>query len=127
MNAFQLIALGVLALLCTLTVSAGIRGNVRKRIVAFWLLVWSGSAMVLIWPQTTAVVARALGIGRGADLLLYVSVLGMLTAFFYVYTRFRRLDRQITLLVRRLAIENPALPENADSDTAAPARGAPQP
>jgi hypothetical protein len=30
----------------------------------------------------------------------------MCVAFFYVYTRFRRLDRQLTLLVRKLAIQH---------------------
>ena len=71
-----------------------------------WLSIWTLGALAIIWPRSTMLVARWLGIGRGADLLLYSSVLLMLVGFFYVYARFRRLDRQITLLVRRLAIEN---------------------
>ena len=34
----------------------------------------------------------------------------MVVAFFYTYTRFKRVERQLTLLVRRLAIQNAALP-----------------
>jgi hypothetical protein len=110
MTLFQAIVLSLFLFLAVLTLGAGLRGTIRKRIVTFWLLLWGSGAVTMIWPQTTVVVAHRLGIGRGADLLLYLSVLVMLAGFFYVYTRFRRLDRQLTLLVRRLAIEHPAPP-----------------
>jgi hypothetical protein len=112
MNLFQTLVLGLFVVLAVFTISAGMRGAVRKRIVTFWLVVWLAGSVAIVWPHSTAVIAHALGIGRGADLLLYSSVLVMCVAFFYVYTRFRRLDRQITLLVRRLAIQNaePRLP-----------------
>jgi hypothetical protein len=76
-------------------------------VAVFWLLVWATAGVAALWPRTTMVVARALGIGRGADLILYCSVFVMLIGFFYVYTRFRKLDRAFTLLVRELAIEHP--------------------
>lgn len=113
MTVFQTLTLLVFAALTVLTVSAGLRGQVRRRIVVFWLLVWVGGATAVAWPRTTVILARALGIGRGADLLLYVSVVGTLVGFFYIYARFRRLDRQMTLLVRRLALLRPELPEPA--------------
>jgi hypothetical protein len=106
MNVFQGLVLMLFSLLAAVTLSVAWRGIVRKRIAVMWLAVWSLGAAAIVWPRSTVFVARWLGIGRGADLLLYVSVLLMLVGFFYVYGRFRRLDRQITLLVRRLAIEN---------------------
>ena len=108
MNMFQGLVLMLFSLLTAVTLSAAARGMVRKRIVALWLSLWSLGAVAIIWPRSTMLIARWLGIGRGADLLLYLSVLLMLVGFFYVYGRFRRLDRQITLLVRRLAIETAA-------------------
>jgi small membrane protein len=105
MNMFQGMVLMLFSLLTAVTLSAAVRGLVRKRIVALWLSLWSLGAIAIIWPRSTLIIARWLGIGRGADLLLYLSVLLMLVGFFYVYGRFRRLDRQITVLVRRLAIE----------------------
>ena len=113
MSAFQYLVVALLLVLATLTVRAAVRGGIRKRIATFWLLVWSAVGVTSLWPQSTAIVARALGIGRGADLVLYCSVLAMLVGFFYIYTRFRRLDRSLTLLVRRLAIENPVPPAAA--------------
>lgn len=110
MNAFQYLVLTLLLFLGLQTMRGVLRGQMRKRIALFWMLVWSGAAVVVSAPRVTIVVARSLGIGRGADLVLYASVLLTLVGFFYIYTRFRRLDRQITLLVRRLAVENPGLP-----------------
>ena len=110
MNVFQGLTLMLFSLLAAVTLSAGMRGLVRKRIVTFWIAIWTLGAVAIVWPRSTVLVARWFGIGRGADLLLYVSVLLMLVGFFYVYARFRRLDRQITLLVRRLAIENAQRP-----------------
>jgi hypothetical protein len=106
MNVFQGLVLMLFSMLAALTLSAAVRGMTRKRIAVMWLSIWTLGALAIIWPRSTMLVARWLGIGRGADLLLYSSVLLMLVGFFYVYARFRRLDRQITLLVRRLAIEN---------------------
>lgn len=112
MNAFQSVSLGVFVALAAATISAGLRGYARKRIVVFWLLAWGGGATAIVWPRSTMLAAHALGIGRGADLLLYLSVLSTLVGFFYIYTRFRRLDRQITMLVRRLAITNAQVPDH---------------
>jgi hypothetical protein len=129
MNLFQGLVLALFVVLALFTISAGMRGAVRKRIVVFWLSVWLSGSIAIVWPHSTAVVAHALGIGRGADLLLYSSVLVMFVAFFYVYARFRRLERQITLLVRRLAIQNVAkaapqnlLPANPPPSAATPSR-----
>ena len=106
MNGFQYIVLVLIASLMALTLRGVLRGQMRKRVAALWLTVWVAGATVLVWPQATFLLARRLGIGRGADLVLYTSVLFTFVGFFYVYTRFRRVDRQVTLLVRKLAIEN---------------------
>jgi small membrane protein len=112
-SAFQYIVTAVLVLLAWATVRAAARGGIRKRIAMFWLLIWSAVGVAALWPRSTLIVARALGIGRGADLVMYSSVLAMLVGFFYIYTRFRRMDRSLTLLVRRLAVDNPVLPDAA--------------
>jgi hypothetical protein len=127
MTAFQYLVLALLLVLCFATLRAAVRGGVRKRIAGFWLLIWIGTGVGVLWPRSTLLAARALGIGRGADLVLYCSVFATLTGFFYIYTRFRRLDRSLTVLVRQLAVENPVLPEptapSREGGTAASDRG----
>jgi hypothetical protein len=111
MNAFQYGVLVFLAVLATATARGVVGGSIRKRVAAFWMLIWLSAAGALIWPNATRVVARALGIGRGTDLVLYVSVFTMLAGFFYTYTRFRRMDRMLTVLVRELALEQARKPQ----------------
>jgi hypothetical protein len=116
MSVFQYLVVAVLVLLSWTTVRAAVRGGIRKRIGVFWMLVWLAVGVAALWPRSTLIAARWLGIGRGADLVLYCSVLATLIGFFYIYTRFRRVDRSLTLLVRRLAIENPLLPDAAEPE-----------
>jgi hypothetical protein len=105
MNAFQIVVVSLLGLLAIITVRSAISGRARKRVTIFWMLVWLTGATATIWPNFTRDVARSLGIGRGTDLVLYCSVLLLVTGLFYVYTRMRHMDRTMTLLVRELAIE----------------------
>jgi hypothetical protein len=110
MTVFQYLALGVVLLLAYSTLRAGMHGRVRRRIVVFWMLVWTVTGVASAWPRGTMLAARAVGIGRGTDLVLYCSVLATLVGFFYIYTRFRRVERDLTLLTRELAMRDPRLP-----------------
>ncbi|MDD9971516.1 MAG: DUF2304 domain-containing protein, partial [Myxococcales bacterium] len=65
MNLFQILAVAAVLLLSTWTVRTAFRGQMRKRIALFWLLVWLGSGTTIVWPRATVVVANRLGIGRG--------------------------------------------------------------
>jgi hypothetical protein len=122
MNGFQGLVLGLLVILAFATTRAALRGGVRKRVAVFWMLIWLGTGVGVLWPRSTVLAARALGIGRGADLVLYCTAFAMLVGFFYIYTRFRKLDRQLTLLVRRLAVEHPLLPSGTQGESSEPSR-----
>lgn len=119
MNLFQVLAVAALGLLVAWTGRTLVRGHMRGRVGVFWLAVWITSGVAILFPGATVTVARALGIGRGADLVLYVSVVVSMAGFFYVYNRFRRLDQQLTALVRTLAIHNAIQPAGPpDTNTA---------
>jgi hypothetical protein len=105
MNALQTLVVLLFVTLAVLTLSAGLRGTVPKRVVAAALVLWAFGAIATVYPDTVAQLAHALGVGRGADLLLYVTTLSLAVSCFYMYARFRRVERQLTLLVRRLAMD----------------------
>jgi hypothetical protein len=42
--------------------------------IFFWLLFWIAGAVVVIWPDATFYFANILGIGRGADLIVYAGL-----------------------------------------------------
>ena len=102
---FQLLALFLLAMLLLLTISAAVLKKTTRREAVFWCLVWLTGAAAIFRPDLTMTLARKLGIGRGADLLLYGAVGVMLVGFMMVYIRLQRLRREITLIVRHLAVK----------------------
>ena len=120
-NAFQVLALAALAFSFILTLLAGLRGWISKRAGMVWMTVWVTAGVAILWPQMLSRIARLVGIGRGADLLLYCAVVVMLVGFLMVYVRLRRLRRELTLLVRALALrdadqDNLGSPEFATGD-----------
>jgi small membrane protein len=81
----------------------------------FWGLVWIGTASIIIFPNATSPLAHLLGIGRGADLIMYLSLLISCYLIFRLYVALARLEQAITALVRALALER--FPESVDSRT----------
>jgi small membrane protein len=79
----------------------------------FWGLVWIGTASMIIFPDATSFIAHFLGIGRGADLIMYLSLLISFYLIFRLYLALARLEQAITALVRAIALER--LPESVDS------------
>lgn len=104
MTAFQifLTGCGVVLLLATLVGAA--RQTISRRIALLWCLVWGAMIVAVLDPSRLTRLARFVGIGRGADLLLYIAVVVMLVGFVMIYARLHRLRRDVTLLVRELAV-----------------------
>ncbi len=105
MTAFQWVTVPVFALLFLMEVARLLfrrplfRADRLLR-AAVWLL-----AGLAIWnPGLTVWAARLAGVDRGTDLVLYLFVLAFLGVSFYFYSRSVRLERQLTDLVRHIAI-----------------------
>jgi small membrane protein len=106
LNLFQIIAAVVLLGLVGVTLVAIGRRIVNRREAAFLCALWLAACVTVIYPKITVILARALGIGRGADLVSYCAVVMMMVGFTMIYVRLRRLRRELTLLVRALAIRD---------------------
>ncbi|MDO8618206.1 MAG: DUF2304 domain-containing protein [Candidatus Uhrbacteria bacterium] len=70
-----------------------------------WSLVWMGAGVIIWRPEVTNVVANFVGIGRGADLIVYAAVIVLLILVFHLHVAHDRLERQLTELVRRDALK----------------------
>lgn len=66
----------------------------------------------VVWPDLATTVAHSVGIGRGADLILYCFVIVALVAIFNIHLRLRSEAEIITELVRRNAITEAKSPRN---------------
>lgn len=93
---------GVTVLLTRSTAGASHQAVRRLLLVGFVVL----AAMAVVFPPLLTQVARAVGVGRGADLLLYgltITFLGYVAAS---YRRMRQLEQQNTILARELALRS---------------------
>jgi hypothetical protein len=104
MNLFQWLAISVLGLLLGLELVRFARGPGARLFWALRCLVWLAAALAIARPDLVQSAANAIGIGRGADVVLYVFVLLFPAVSFYLYSRCVRLQRQVTELVRHIAI-----------------------
>lgn len=104
MSLFQTIATVVFAALASGTAAGLLRRRSRALESLTWLAVWLIALAAVLNPGLTQTVARAMGIGRGADLVLYLTVIATLVGFLMVYARLQRLRRDVTLVVRQLAL-----------------------
>jgi hypothetical protein len=81
-------------------------GNLRITWVIFWILFWFAAGVVAILPQTTDFAARFVGVGRGADLVTYASLIMLFYLVFRLFVKLEEVERQITRLVRKLSLED---------------------
>ena len=72
----------------------------------FWSLLWLLVLVVFWQPDITSYLASVLGIGRGADLVLYLSVILVFYLLFRIFVRLNRIESDISKLVRDEAIKN---------------------
>lgn len=61
--------------------------------------------VTVVNPDLTNWVAEKVGVGRGADLLLYLTVLGFLFVAINTYLKFKDYDARLTRLARSVALE----------------------
>lgn len=117
MTSFQWLAFAVLGISFAVTVTLTVRRTIAPRIGLAWGLLWIAAAVAIARPEITAEIARALGIGRGTDLVLYFAILGMVFGFFAIYVRLRRIESDLTKIVRELAIRSAQEPEDDHAST----------
>jgi len=106
MTIFQIAALFVLGVLLFREIVTWSQPSLSRSFKLVRALILVCAAMTIAEPELTQIVARFLGIGRGADVVLYLSVFAFLGISFYLYARCLRLERDITLLTRHLAMRD---------------------
>ncbi|MBI2551629.1 DUF2304 domain-containing protein, partial [Candidatus Uhrbacteria bacterium] len=56
-------------------------------------------------PKTTEIAARFVGVGRGADLAIYVGMLVLFFLVFKLFVKIEEVEREITKVVRKEALD----------------------
>ncbi len=81
-------------------------GRLRIAMLALWLLLWAALAAIGVLPQSASAVAAFLGVGRGVDLVMYVSLGVLFFLIFRLYVKHEEQEREITRLVREVALKD---------------------
>jgi hypothetical protein len=79
--------------------------DIGGRELAVWAIFWLLVAIVTLVPKKTDLAAQWLGVERGADLLIYLSIIVLFFIVFKIIVKLEKIDRDITKVVRRMAIE----------------------
>ena len=103
MPIIQIIFVAVFCWLAYATWRRRNHGAVSRGEAVAWTLLWLAGAGVAARPEVASFAARVIGVGRGSDLVLYVSVALLFWLAFRVLLRLERMERDITTLTRELA------------------------
>lgn len=96
------------------------RGGLTLEFI-LWLLVFSGLAVVVFIPQKTDQLAHWLGVSSGFNALTFIAVTGLLYAVYRLVARLQVVERDVTKLVRALALQNAMPVQKKELATTPPA------
>jgi len=82
-----------------------VRQNAVRSVEAvLWTLLWLAAAFVVWRPDTSTAMAHLFGIGRGADFIIYISIVLLFILVFQLYVAHDRTERNLTEIVRHEAL-----------------------
>ena len=70
----------------------------------FWLLIWSAVLLVIFGTPIIDALSKPIGVGRGIDLVVYISIMMLFYIIFQLHMKIDKLERNVTKLVRKIAL-----------------------
>ncbi len=70
-----------------------------------WLAIWIIAIIIVAYPKLTSFLANYVGVGRGVDLVIYISIIVIFYLFFRLLMRIERMEKDITKITRAIAIK----------------------
>jgi hypothetical protein len=101
MNNIQLILLAGVVFLA-LYFLVRLRKRLLDIIILFTMI--TCAIVFILWPSITNIMAKKLGVGRGADLIFYLSILIFWFVVLKLYARIRKLEQTFTEIIREDAL-----------------------
>jgi len=82
------------------------RKEIRFSEAITWFMLWLGVGIVAITPKTTDIVAKFLGVSRGVDLLVYISIIFIFFIIFKLIVKVEKIERNVAEVARKIALKN---------------------
>lgn len=103
---FQIITFLLIILIISRIVVRFIRHEISSREFIYWMFFWILAVAAILIPNALTRIANLLGIGRGTDLAFYGSFVIVAYVLFRMVVRLDRIERDITKVVRHLALSD---------------------
>lgn len=78
-----------------------------------WDLLWIFMVVIGFYPPITDLIAKFFGFNRGLDIVFVIAIGLLIYLIFRLYSKIEKQDKQITKLIRLIAINNE---ENLEDD-----------
>ncbi|MBN2421640.1 DUF2304 family protein [Candidatus Woesearchaeota archaeon] len=69
----------------------------------FWMFIWGSLIITAFIPDVTSMIANFVGIGRGVDIIIYMSIGTVFYLIFRLYVKLEDVERELTVVIRELA------------------------
>jgi len=79
-------------------------GNVNIVGLVFWSILFGSAILFVIFPSVTGGIARSMGISRGADAIVYTSIVLLYYLVFRLYVYLQNIRNELTKLVEKIAL-----------------------
>lgn len=77
--------------------------NISLREFLFWVIFWLTVAAAILMPKATDFLAKYLGVGRGADLVVYASLIFVFYMIFRLFAHQQKIEGDISKIVEEIA------------------------
>ncbi len=84
--------------------------------LALWLVFWLVVVVAVALPQATSWFASLVGVGRGVDAAIYVSVIVLFYLVFRIFLKLEKIEREITMLVREFGLKQQEAGEGSEDE-----------
>ena len=106
MSVIQIILIAVFVLAAVKAILRFRSGDIGSGGLFFWIIFWSTAAIIAAKPDATFYFAKKLGVGRGADLVVYSALVLLFFLIFRLMTIAEKQKKEITELARALALRD---------------------
>lgn len=82
------------------------QGILTSRDLVFWVGFWFVVGIIILLPEATSFMAEIVGVGRGSDLVVYLSIVLIFYIIFQMTIKIEKIERNITKVVRTVAMRD---------------------
>lgn len=80
-------------------------GKMTLGMFFLWIFIWAMVIVISLYPESTGIFAVITGIQRGLDFIFIIGLIGCYYLIFRIYTMIENIEKEITQLVREIAIQ----------------------